>query len=1157
MLALAALGIAWFVWLAGPDAHRWVAHRALEAALDRDVQVDGTLSVDVGAEPVLRMTGLRIDNPEWAESPTLLKIESAEIQIALRPLLRGVYVFPHIALDGVSVDLETAEDGRTNLAADGQPDAPRERPDSVSLPVFESILVSNATVIRRDLGNGDLTEVFIATLTNELDAETGGTRLDAHGTIDGRAFRISGASGSLELALAGTEPYPLELSLQFATVDVQIDGTIDNPASGEGLDLGVQVRSRSLRDALGVWDLSAPVDADVTAEARLTGDLADLVLTDLRAELAGPDGERFTLSGGFDDIWAGEGFDGRLALEFGGTSELVRSLPDGWQVIETLTAEAALSGGIAAPVFEDLTVEVLGPADSRLGLTGNVRLSTDPATTLESFELSAALAIPDPAQVSDRIGVDLPESGPLHGDADVTLSDQRIEVSRLSIEAADLGALSLEGSGSIDISATDDGIQLAQDFAFDARVAESGPLLRLIDPDLPELGPLQLAGHLLSDGGAYRLDDLELQFGAAEMLTGTVRGSVGPLEVDEAAGAELALTANLSWPSTEVLSAFVGQELPELGPGEGQFSLAGTVADLRIDDASFSTGQDGGVILSALGGIAHIRTSEPATVEGVAFDLELQAPSTAHLARLFDGDAPEIGPVTGRATLADRQESFALSAIQLRAGPAGAPIVELSGSIGDVIAFHGLDLQGSLQMPTRDAMALAGVEALADLGQLQGSIRLADIDGQPSIEQFEAKVVGTPLLIMVIDGSIEDLENIDFVEVETSLEIPHVADLAAAFGADVSSLEDLRYEGRLSGDGEQFRSDGRVLLGETQITGTFAADFTGVRPSFTGSLQSPHVHLDDFGPPPGPDDEPDPEPTAIPPYEEWLFDTDPFALDGLRELDLDLEIRIDQVEGVVLALSAVTVRIILNDGKLELAPLQFSTVGGSARANASLDLGTPSPTWQLDVEGNDLRLGNLWRELEFEVPLSGELDLDLDVEATGNSPRELASSLDGEMGFALQRGQIQTSLFYLTTTNPFRWLGASAASGGHADINCLVARMQLDDGVATTDALVLDTPNAIAAGEGNIDFDDETIDLRIRPSAKRRRIANLTTPFAIAGDLARPAVQFSTGGAAVRMVGEIAFSPINLLGGLLPFVGDRGDDPDNPCLTISDVADEE
>jgi hypothetical protein len=136
--------------------------------------------------------------------------------------------------------------------------------------------------------------------------------------------------------------------------------------------------------------------------------------------------------------------------------------------------------------------------------------------------------------------------------------------------------------------------------------------------------------------------------------------------------------------------------------------------------------------------------------------------------------------------------------------------------------------------------------------------------------------------------------------------------------------------------------------------------------------------------------------------------------------------------------------------------------------------------------------------------------------------------------------------------NPLRWLVARSTRRGYSEIDCFIARFQAADGVADLRTLVLDTPNVIASGEGDIDFARETLDLRFHPSAKHRGMVEFATPFAITGSLASPSVQASAAGATARAFGRVVFSPVNLLGSLLPFVNDRGRDRDNPCLTLSD-----
>jgi AsmA family protein len=283
-----------------------------------------------------------------------------------------------------------------------------------------------------------------------------------------------------------------------------------------------------------------------------------------------------------------------------------------------------------------------------------------------------------------------------------------------------------------------------------------------------------------------------------------------------------------------------------------------------------------------------------------------------------------------------------------------------------------------------------------------------------------------------------------------------------------------------------------------------------------------------------------------------LFGREPLSLEGLQKLDLDLEVQLDSLEGIALAVDQATAHVTLAEGKLRLSPLRFDVVGGHAQADAEVDVRAPTPRWRLQAETNDLELGDAWRQLGTEVPLSGELDLVLDLQARGRSPRDLANSLSGDLSLALQRGQIRSRLFGLTTMNPLRWLVAPSTRRGYSEIDCFIARFQAADGIAELRTLVLDTPNVIASGEGYIDFARETLDLRIGPSAKHRGMVEFATPFAIRGSLVHPSVEASAAGGTARALGRVVVSPVNLLGSLLPFVNDRGRDHDNPCLTLSD-----
>jgi len=90
----------------------------------------------------------------------------------------------------------------------------------------------------------------------------------------------------------------------------------------------------------------------------------------------------------------------------------------------------------------------------------------------------------------------------LRGQAELSLTDRRIVAKRLTIDADDLGALHIEGSGAVASLAADDGLELKPDVSLTAGTTASRPLLAIFDPNAPEVGPLHATGRLVRDDAA-------------------------------------------------------------------------------------------------------------------------------------------------------------------------------------------------------------------------------------------------------------------------------------------------------------------------------------------------------------------------------------------------------------------------------------------------------------------------------------------------------------------------------------------------------------------------------------------------------------------------------------------------------------------------------
>jgi uncharacterized protein involved in outer membrane biogenesis len=285
--------------------------------------------------------------------------------------------------------------------------------------------------------------------------------------------------------------------------------------------------------------------------------------------------------------------------------------------------------------------------------------------------------------------------------------------------------------------------------------------------------------------------------------------------------------------------------------------------------------------------------------------------------------------------------------------------------------------------------------------------------------------------------------------------------------------------------------------------------------------------------------------------EQGLFSDDPIPFEVLKGFDLDLDVLLDQLEGVELDIDKAEARLNLKDGLLKIEPLRFIFVGGRVVAHLVADAHGKDPKISLRLEADDVDLGDLLAQVKVDVPLDGELDMVLDLSAAGASPRALTSSLEGDWDMAVSRGHVRTSLLDLAAIDLLHWMTSDSARKGYSDLNCFVLRIDYHEGLGKIERQLLDTTNVLATGEGDINLRQETIDIKVDPHAKKTRFIELTTPFAIEGSLASPSVKVER--VTARMIGEILLAPINLLGPLLlPFVHDHGKDPKNPCLVLQD-----
>jgi uncharacterized protein involved in outer membrane biogenesis len=309
------------------------------------------------------------------------------------------------------------------------------------------------------------------------------------------------------------------------------------------------------------------------------------------------------------------------------------------------------------------------------------------------------------------------------------------------------------------------------------------------------------------------------------------------------------------------------------------------------------------------------------------------------------------------------------------------------------------------------------------------------------------------------------------------------------------------------------------------------------------------VHLADLGFYPGRAEDLPSESKSEPKPDRRLFSDTPLSFHALKAIDLSASVDVDKLRGEGFVLNKLDFDMSLRDGKLQVAPAKVTYKSGFASIDFTIDAVGSKPQMALKVTAEDVDIGALLSHIHKSPYLKGQLNLVVDLQSAGNSPREIATALGGEIGMAIEKGKIKRGV-ELLGADAVTLLSTLPTVKKYQDLNCLAIRLIFEDGIGNSQIIFIDTPNVRARGMGSVNLISETMDLVIQPKPKKG-LPGLSSAVRIQGPLADPHVRKLPLREAARLSGEIfmpyVFLPARGLGYLWYLIKNDKDEQ-SPCL---------
>lgn len=342
------------------------------------------------------------------------------------------------------------------------------------------------------------------------------------------------------------------------------------------------------------------------------------------------------------------------------------------------------------------------------------------------------------------------------------------------------------------------------------------------------------------------------------------------------------------------------------------------------------------------------------------------------------------------------------------------------------------------------------------------------------------------------------------------------------------------------------------VVGQSDISGNFVVDRNKEPQMISADLISKQLLMKDLGGFIGGDR--GTQPSTVPPTSERMLPAEEFSFKKLAAANADVHFRGEKIISEKTPLNNMTAHLVITDGKLTLAPLDFGVAGGNVISYIEMDSRQSPIATHAEITAKGLHLAQLFPDSSLAAADTGTMGGRATLVGSGNSVARMLASANGESALIMNGGSVGELMLRLSNLDIANTFLVLLGGDKQVPIRCMVGNFKAVGGNFIVKEMLLDTAKVNIVGTGNIHFGDETIHLRLVPESKGFSLASLRGPIAITGTFKTPVLRPELGGAIVRGGLAVALGVVSSgLGALIPLL-DFGTEQESNCNALLDAA---
>ncbi len=437
-----------------------------------------------------------------------------------------------------------------------------------------------------------------------------------------------------------------------------------------------------------------------------------------------------------------------------------------------------------------------------------------------------------------------------------------------------------------------------------------------------------------------------------------------------------------------------------------------------------------------------------------------------------------------------------------------------------------LQLEGDISTATGEAEKTKSVKLDAK-GKLQGKAMKVDFIGgsilalrdtdSPYPLDLSASYGGTEV---TVKGTATDPFKLEAADIDLTLKGPDMSELFPLLGVPAPPTPPYSLKGNLVREGKTWnftKMQGRI--GDSDVSGEVKVDYGPKKPVLTANLLSNKLDFDDLAPLVGAP--PDTKETASAEQKkvaaqleqkDELFPDVPLNVNLLDVMDMEVTLDAKKVTAEnYLPVEALAGTVTVKGGKAVVKPLKIALAGGSLEGAMSLDSNKKPAVAAADVKMRNVDLKAFFKGSQFFDTTEGKIGADLDISGQGKSLADVMGASNGKTFFTMKGGSLSGLLVEAAGLDITEALALYIGDDARVPIRCGAGPINLTDGVAKFDRIIVDTTDSVLYINGDSNLRKQTLVMNIFADAKDFSVLDMDAPVHLEGKIRAPEISIGKG----------------------------------------------